>query len=215
MPTSMTFTSLLVDLRRYCERGDSTDPDVFDQLPRLINNAEREIAKDIKLQGFIRNVTSDLVIGTSVYQKPDRWRETISMNFGIGSDQNQRVDLFPRSYEYCNSYWPNRNLRAQPEFYADYNYSHWLIIPTPSQGYPWEINYYEMPALLDDSNQTNWLTDYDPTLLLYRSLLECQPFLKKDERIATWQQMYQSSLQAVNLQDIEKVVDRSTTRQKA
>ena len=101
MPTAMTFTSLLTDLRQYLERGTSVDTTVFEQLPRLINLAERDIARKLKIQGFINVVTSAMAAGTSVYAKPDRWRDTISINFGIGAANNQRTPLFPRSYEYC------------------------------------------------------------------------------------------------------------------
>ena len=55
MAYAMTFASLQVDLRRYLERGFTLadDPYVYEQLPRLINMAERRIARDLKIQGFI------------------------------------------------------------------------------------------------------------------------------------------------------------------
>lgn len=212
MPTMLTFTSLQEDMRRYLERGSVTDTEVYLQLPRLINMAERAIAQELKFQGFINVVTSTLVQGTSVYAKPDRWRETVSMNFGTGDDQNTRVFLYPRSYEYSREVFPNSDSQAQPLFYADYNYTHWLVTPTPDDNYPWEIVYYQQPPFLDDSNQTNWLTDYAPNALLYRCLLEAEPFLKNDERLPVWQQLYAQSMSALNTQDLQKIVDRSATR---
>lgn len=210
-----TFTSLQTDMRRYLERGEVTDETVYLQLPRLINLAEREIAKRLKIQGFINNLTSSLVAGTSTYAKPDRWRETISMEFGTGEDNNERRLIFPRSYEYCRNYWPNSNLREVPEFYADYNYSWWLIVPTPVAIYPWQINYYQQPPYLDAVNQTNWLSDFAPSTLLYRCLLEATPFLKNDARIPTWEKMYESSIQSLSGEDLQKIIDRTTTRQEA
>src|SRR6267154_4819030 len=128
MPTAMTFNSLLADVQAYIERGTAVDPTVLNQLPTLINDAEREIARELKIQGFIAAVTSVLTAGTSVYAKPDRWRETISMNFGNGTPGNFviRTSLYPRAYEYCRQYWPNEALTALPVYYADYNYSNWL-----------------------------------------------------------------------------------------
>lgn len=213
MAAAMTYNSLLEDMRRYLERGEVTDPVVFEQLPRLINLAERAIVTELKILGMVNVVTSTLVAGVSVYAKPDRWRDTISMNFGTGLDQNTRVQVYPRAYEYCRMYWPNSDSRDVPEFYADYGYTHWLIVPTPTINYPWEINYYQQLPYLEDSNQTNWLTNYQPNLLLYRALLEATPFLKNDERIPTWQNMYEANKNAVNLQDLQKIIDRSTTRQ--
>lgn len=215
MPEVLTFTSLQEDMRRYLERGALVDTQVYEQLPRLINLAERAIAREIKVQGFINVVTSTLTQGTSVYAKPDRWRDTISMTFGTGLAQNTREPLYARSYEYCRAYWPDSDEQALPLFYSDYNYTHWLIAPTPDDDYPWEIVYYQQPPLLDASNETNWLTDYAPNALLYRSLLEATPFLKNDERIPVWSQMYQQAMATLNTEDIKKITDRAATRQEA
>lgn len=210
MAENMTYTSLLVDLRRYLERGYTQDETVYAQLPRLITLAERAIAEKLKILGFQEVVTSDLTAGTSVYAKPDRWRETVSMQAGV-----TRQQIFPRSYEYCRTYWPLETERDVPEFYCDYGYSHWLIVPTPVATIPWEITYYQLPPLLGETVQTNWLTDYAPNALLYRALLEATPFLKNDERIQTWQGMYEEALASMNITDLKKVVDRNVTRQGA
>lgn len=212
MPTAMTFTSLQEDVRRYLERGYVEDTTVYEQLPRLINLAERAIATELKFQGFINVVTSSFVAGTSVYQKPDRWRQTISFNFGTGENNNTRNQLFARSYEYCRAYWPDSTERSAPLFYSDYDYEHWLITPTPDAAYPFECLYYQQPPLLDDTTQTNWLTDYAPNALLYRTLLETTPFLKNDERIPTWSAMYGQMVQAIGTQDLQKITDRAATR---
>jgi hypothetical protein len=215
MAQAMTFTSLKEDIRRYLERGSPPDTQVFEQIPRLIALAERAIAEDLKIQGFIEVLTQNLQPGVSVYQKPDRWRDTVSMQFGTGLTLNTRTPLFARAYEYCRAYWPDSAERSVPEFYADYDYYHWLIVPTPDAAYPWEISVYQQPALLDDVNQTNWLTDYMPNALLYRSLVESEPFLKEDERINIWRELYQERIGAVNVQDLKKIVDRSTARTEA
>lgn len=212
MPESQNFTSLKEDIRRYIERGSPNDPTVFSQIPRLINQAERAIATQLKVQGFNQVVTATLTAGTSVYPKPDRWRSTVSMNYGSGGDDNERRQLFTRAYEYCRKYWPNSSLKAAPKYYADYQFTHWLIAPTPDQDYPWEISYYEMPALLDASNETNWLTDFSPNMLLYRALLEAAPFLGEDSRIGTWQKFYDDQVNTVTQQDVKKIVDRNSVR---
>lgn len=210
MPTAMTFTNLQEDVRGYIERGGVSDPTVFAQLPRLINLAERSIAERLKILGFVNVVTANLVAGTSVYAKPDRWRETISMVC-----QNVRTPLFARSYEYARSYWPDPAQRATPEFYSDYNYENWLIVPTPIATIPWEILYYQQPPLLDAANQTNWLTDFAPSALLFRSLIETYAFLKDTARMAEVQPLYEEAVGRLSVNDIKKVVDRNVTRQGA
>ncbi len=217
MPQAMTFSSLKTDVQRYLERGSSsaTDPLVYEQIPKLINLAERRIARDIKIQGFQTVVTTTMTTNVCVMPKPDRWRETISINIGTGDLNNKRKTLYTRSYEYCRAYWPDQTQVAEPTFYADYDYKHWLFASTPDEDHPVEIVYYELPPLLDDEMQQNWLTNFAPNALLYGSLLEATPFLKNDERIPTWQQFYQMSIESLNVEDIKKIVDRSTTRQEA
>lgn len=214
MAYTMTFNSLLVDLRRYLERGFTLadDPYVYEQLPRLINMAERRIARDLKVQGFIVAVTTNFTNGVSTYQKPDRWRDTISITVKSGT---QMIPVFTRSYEYCRNYWPDDTQTGQPQFYADYDYTHWLVVPTPNATYQAEILYYQLPELLDDTHQTNWLTEYAPNLLLYAALLEATPFLKNDERIQTWQNYYQAAANALNTEDLKKILDRDAVRTEA
>lgn len=217
MAQTMTFTTLQEDIRRYLERGATyaSDPVVYEQIPRLINLAERRISRELKIQGFINVVTGTLTVGQSVYSKPDRWRDTVSVNIGTGNQNNTRKVLFSRAYEYLISYWPDRSQTDEPIFYSDYDYDHWLIAPTPDAEYPFEILYYELPPLLDDVVQTNWLTEYAPQLLLYGSLLEATPFLKNDERINVWQQMYDRAAAMLNGEDLAKILDRSAVRKEA
>ena len=217
MATTMTFTTLQEDVRRYLERGNSyaSDPVVYEQIPRLINLAERRISRELKVQGFINVVTGTFAVGQAVYPKPDRWRDTVSVNIGTGAQNNTRKVVFSRAYEYLLSYWPDRTATEEPIFYSDYDYSHWLIAPTPDAEYPFEILYYEIPPLLDDVVQTNWLTEYAPQLLLYGSLLEATPFLKNDERIPVWQSMYDRAAAMLNGEDLAKILDRSAVRKEA
>ena len=217
MATTLTFTTLQEDVRRYLERGSTfaSDPVVYEQIPRLINLAERRIARELKIQGFINVVTGTLQTGVSVYAKPDRWRDTVSINIGTGVQNNTRKMLFTRAYEYLLRYWPDRTATSQPLFYADYDYTHWLYAPTPDADYPFEVLYYELPPLLDDVVQTNWLTEYAPQLLLYGTLLEATPFLKNDERIPVWQSMYDRAAAMLNGEDLAKILDRSSVRKEA
>ena len=217
MAQTMTFSTLQQDVQRYLERGASlaADPVVYEQIPRLINLAERRIARELKVQGLINVVTGTLQAGQSVYPKPDRWRDTVSMNIGTGASSNTRTQLFTRSYEYLRRYWPDSTQTDTPNFYGDYDYTHWLVAPTPDVAYPFEILYYELPPLLDDVVQSNWLTEYAPQLLLYATLLEATPFLKNDERIGTWQSMYDRAAQMLNGEDLAKILDRNSVRKEA
>ena len=207
---TMTYESLLVDVRRYLERGFTAESDaiVYDQLPRLVTLGERRISRELKITGFIRAVTTPLSPSVAVYLKPDRWRDTVSMTV-------DGQPIFGRSYEYLRYYWPDEAQTGTPEFYADYDYQHWLIVPTPTTAQTLEILYYEQPRFLGEDFQTNWVTEYAPDALLYATLLEAAPFLKNDERIQTWQAMYDRAAQALNGEDLKRILDRTATRSEA
>lgn len=213
MATTTTFDTLQQDLRAYLERGSaSADAIVTAQLPRLINLGERRCAQELKVLGFIEVLTSVMNPGNAVYPKPDRWRRTVSINFGTGVGYNTRTPLFSRAYEYVRAFWPDETQVAQPKFYADYDYNNWLFGATPDMPYPFEVLADMQPPLLDEENQTNWLTDIVPNLLLYASLLECTPFLKNDERIPVWQQLYDRAAGMVSGEDVARILGRGAVR---
>ena len=217
MTTTTTFTTLKSDVEAYLERGSTAaaDPVFVAQIPRIINLAERRIAREMKVQGLLNVVTTAMTVSQSVYPKPDRWRDTVSINIGTGTSNTTRTILFPRSYEYMRTYWPDESLTDTPLFYSDYDYDNWLFLPTPDDTYPMEILYYELPPLLDDTTQTNWLTEFAPELLLYATLLEASLFLKDESRIALWQPNYDRALQMLNGEDMQKILDRSVRRSEA
>lgn len=210
MSYTMTYDSLLTDVRNYLERGFTAESDsiVYEQIPRLITLGERRISRELKIQGFVRAVQTTLAVGVSTYDKPDRWRDTISMEVN-------GVIIFARAYEFLRAYWPDPSSLATPEFYADYDYRHWLIVPTPVAASTLDIIYYEQPRFLGDDFQTNWLTAYAPDVLLYATMLEAAPFLKNDDRVQVWQTMYDRAAQALDGEDLKRILDRSSNRTEA
>lgn len=220
MPTTVNFTSLLNDMSVYLERGGSatTDTTVFNQLPRLINAAERKLCQDLKLLGQIETLVDNpagLQSSNPIVTKPDRWRQTISMVYGTGTNQNTRTPLFARSKEYCESYWPDQSVsdaNNPPRFYAEADYQHWLISPTPDQDYPLIVTAYFQPPLLDSTNQNNFWTEYTPNALLYGALVEATPFLKDDSRLTVWTGMWQQEMATLGAQDLQRVLDRAAVR---
>lgn len=199
MPEAMTYSSLVEDVQNYCERSD--DPFV-NQIPRFIMMAENRIASEAKPLGFLRVVEGNL--DGNVLKKPARWRKTKSFALVNGI---KRWYLMDRSYEFCRSYAPNAATAGEPRYYADYDYEHFFIAPTPDLQYYFELQYYERPAPLSEINQTNWTTQYAPQLLLYATLMEAMPFLKTSERIPEFQGLYDRALAAVSKEDMERAID--------
>lgn len=198
----MTYDSLVENISSYLER---TDTATLDKIPLFIMLAEQIIASEIKFLGNLTVNTAFMVNGTAIIPKPARWHKTVSMNVLVNGEK-QPVLL--RKYEYLREYWPDATQTGVPKFYSDYDYTHWLVAPTPDAAYPFEVLYYQRLQPLDSSNQSNWLTEYAPQALLYGSLLQAMPFLKNDDRIPIWQAQYQQIMQTLKSEDQQRLADR-------
>lgn len=262
------------------------DVNIIAQIPNYIYLAEIKLARLPKNLGYKKVITGLLTEGIAVYAKPNRWRATVSMNYGsgnsmevitrqsfsgtrtigfalahsfeagdtisvvnVGTDydgtgliitdltstsityvqgsssesptastghvttsQNSVNWLLPRGYELSRQYWPDDSKTDNPKYYSDYDYNHWLLVPTPSQNGPFEVIYYEQPMPLSDSNQQNWFTEFAPDALYYGSLIEASIYLKNDDRVATWQGMYDQAVSAMNGEAQGRISDAATTR---
>lgn len=198
----MTYTSLVENIQSYLERDDTA---TVDKIPLFIMLAEQIIASQIKFLGNLTVNTSTMTASTSIIDKPARWHKTVSMNITVSGE---RQPVLLRKYEYLREYWPNATSTGTPVFYSDYDYTHWLVAPTPDAAYAFEVLYYERIQPLDSANQTNWFTIYAPQALLYGSLLQAMPFLKNDERMTMWKANYDQIMQTLMAEDKLRIGDR-------
>ena len=201
----MTYDSLVENIQSYLNR---TDTATLEKIPLFIMLAEQIIASQIKFLGNLTVNTSTMTANQPIIDKPARWHKTVSMNVTVDGD-HQPVLL--RKYEYLREYWPDATATGAPVYYGDYDYTHWLVAPTPDIAYTFEVLYYERIQPLDSSNQTNWFTIYAPQALLYGSLLQSMPFLKNDERMPMWQQNYDLIMQTLKTEDTQRIGDRQAS----
>jgi hypothetical protein len=201
----MTYDSLVENIQSYLDR---TDADTLAKIPLFIMLAEQTIASQIKFLGNLTVQASTMTIGQPIIDKPARWHKTVSMNI-TANGQKQPVLL--RKYEYLREYAPDAAVTGVPAYYGDYDYTHWLVAPSPASAYEFEVLYYERLQPLDSSNQTNWFTTYAPQALLYGSLMQAMPYLKNDERMPMWQQNYDLIIQTLKAEDVQRIGDRQAT----
>jgi len=197
----MTYDDLTSTVLQYLERKDVA---VVNAIPTFISLAEFEIAQEIKTLGQLQVVESTMTAGNPVLQKPARWRKTVSMNVSVAGVYQP---VYLRKYEYLKNYWPDNTKTDIPLFYADTDWDHWYLAPTPTLAYNFECLYYERIAPLSSTNQTNWLTQNAPNAMLFGTLLQAMPFLKNDQR-TIFQQKYTEALQALKAEDVARVGDR-------
>ena len=197
----MTYDSLTSTVLQYLERKDVA---VVDAIPTFISLAEFEIAQEIKTLGQLQVAQATMTANNSLLQKPSRWRKTVSMSVTVAG---KKQPVYLRKYEYLKNYWPDADQTDVPLYYADTDWEHWYIAPTPNLAYAFEVLYYERIAPLSSANQTNWLTQNAPNAMLFGTLLQAMQFLKNDQR-TVFQQKYTEALQALKAEDVARVGDR-------
>jgi len=205
----LTYNSLTQQIINYLERDDSI---INSGIDVWIKFAHDRIARDSNTQIFEVYVSSNFTPGLPVMAKPARWLNTITFNYGTGTNNNTVNPILLRSYEFNRLYWPDDSQTAPPKYYADYGYSNWLISPTPDQAYPFELAYEEVPQVIDSTYQTNYLTQYMPEILFKAVLLEAMLELKNDERIQVVEAEYVKMISSWNAKNELRKTDRYYTR---
>jgi len=197
----MTYDSLTSSVLQYLERSDTA---VVNAIPTFISLAEFEISQEIKTLGQLQIAESNMTASNAILQKPARWRKTVSMSVTVAG---KKQPVYLRKYEYLKNYWPDASQTSIPEYYADTDWEHWYIAPTPNQAYAFEVLYYERISPLSSANQTNWLTQNAPNAMLFGTLLQAMQFLKNDQR-TIFQQKYTEALRSLKTEDVARVGDR-------
>lgn len=204
---TLTYTSLSKQLISYTERVD--DAAFAAQIPYIIMMAENRIATDLKQQGFQSVVDGKFTASSSgaSFAKPAYWRETISFNYLDPVLGWQPLRL--RSLEYLKNFWPLQSSLGAPRFYADYNFTNFLVAPSPGTAYPFELVYYARLDPLSSDNQTNWLTVNAPQCLMYAALLEAYIWTKNTAKVAEFQSHYDNAKGGLMQETAERLGDRT------
>ncbi len=206
MPFTLTYDSLLTTVADYLERDD-----INARIPTFIMLAEKKCSRILKAQLSQIAVTDTLTLNNPVVVKPQRWVETISFTI---ETPDGIVVLKERSRETIQTMYPILTDTAAPKYYAEWQENYYYLGPTPDDAYPFELIIYQQPPGLDINQQTNYLTDNAPDLLLYSTLLEAEGYLKNDERLPVWKAARDEILEQYGVLDTRRQSDRQQNTKK-
>jgi len=92
--------------------------------------------------------------------------------------------------------------QGRPVFYT-LRANEFEFAPKADSAYTVQMLYYFKPEALSDSTASNeFLANY-PDALLYGSLIEAEPYLMNDARVATWANLYNQAVSRINISDEE------------
>lgn len=223
-----TYNKLTEQITAYANKKNSAD--FIAAIPFFIAMGQERIWRDLKTLGFesVEEIKA-MEANKAIIEKPRLWNETLSIIYGdTDSPFNKSKVLFPRSYEFCINYWPNANISDSdnpPLFYADHQliqgggdgspYEGIFISPTPDKAYMYQITYLtRVNPINNDGVNTNILTDHYPDLLFYSCFLEALIYLKDDQRMAVYQDLYKGALNSANELTNDRYTDRGVRRDK-
>lgn len=219
MSSVLTYDKLEEQIMNYLNR---TDEATLNTIPTFVLFAQDRISRDCKILGVQSYYTSNFTPGQSIVPKPANWLNTLSCSAGEEeiiypapvTPEYKRKQILLRSYEFCNMYWPNRALTGFPKYFSDYQINHWIFVPTPELAYPFEICFMGMVPYLDKTNQTNWFTQFAPSVLFRACMLEAMIYLQNDSKVAEWTQLYEESRHGLMNEDSMRITDRYSDRRK-
>jgi hypothetical protein len=185
-----TFAGLKATIADYLNRDDLTAI-----IPSFITIAEAKFNRKLRTRQMIKRAEGQ--IETAFFTYPADWLQ--AKEFQLNTNPIVRLQFVTEAYG--DELKANRYVSiGQPAYYTITG-TQLEFIPAPDSTYSAELTYYAKIPALSDANTSNWLLAYAPDLYLYGALLEAAPYLKDDERLAVWSQMYINSLGDIEVAD--------------
>ena len=190
---SFTFDSLKTAIQDYQETSETT---FVNNLPVFIKEAEERILKNIELPVFRKNVTGTAAADNTYLATPTDFLAPYSL--AVISSSEYEYLLF-KHVTFIRSYTPNPATTGTPKYYALFDDNTFILAPTPSTNFTFELHYKFRPASLTEGAEsgTTWLSENAPDALLYGALVEAATFLKTPEEAARYDQRFAQAVAAL------------------
>lgn len=185
-----TFAGLKTTIADYLNRDDLTAI-----IPTFITLAEAKLNRKLRVRQMLKRATAS--VDSQYFAYPADWLQ--AKEFQLNTNPIVRLQFVTEAYG--DELKANNYVAASKPGYYTIIGTQLEVIPTPDATYTGELTYYAKIPALSDSNTSNWLLAYAPDLYLYGALTEATPYLKDDERLGTWGQLYTNSLSDIEIAD--------------
>lgn len=184
-----TYSELQTSVADFLNRDDLTTI-----IPDFITMAEAKF--DRELRHWRMETRSTATLDSQYSAIPDQFLEPVRLS--LLNDTTSTMELVG-TWAIADLRAKSANRTGKPEFYAILDGSI-EVQPTPDGSYNLEMVYYSAIDKLSASNTTNWLLDTHPDAYLYGALLHSAPYLQEDNRVQVWAALYQSAIDAINME---------------
>ena len=185
----ISYDDLVTNIRNYTE----TDSNVLSTavLENIILNSQYRIMRDVPIDADRVQQTGNLVVGQETINAPAGalFIRGIQVYDSTSATTGANVWLEKKDVTYLQEYVPSTESakRGQPKYYAMYGGAtgntdttsgRIFVAPVPDQTYSFRVHFNKMPATLESSNQSNYISLNFPNGLLYCCLSEAYGYLK-------------------------------------
>ena len=185
-----TFTELKDAIADWLDRSDLTA-----RIPDFITLAEARLNRDLRIRPMEVRSSMETTSGQRYFNLPGGYLQMRNMQMNttpITPLEYITPEMLDRLYGSSTTGKPRAYTLIGDEI---------QLAPIPDSDYTVEMAFYEKFTALGDGTSgtvtTNWLTTNAPDILLYGALLEAEPFIKNDERIALWLNAYSSAVKKI------------------
>lgn len=185
------FATLSTAVGDFLNRSDLT---TF--VPNFIQNAESTLYKKLRIRAMENALSVTTASGVAAVPTSPAYLE---LKYAYVNN-SPIVPLTKLTSQQLYSMFTTRSGGNVPR-YISVEATNFIFGPFPTDGLTIKGIYYGRLTALGAGNTTNWFTANAPDLLLYGALLEAEPFLVGDQRIATWNALYQRAYNAVDSEE--------------
>jgi hypothetical protein len=195
-----------------------TDSGYLTALPNIIDDAEQRLYRELDLLSTMVTATG-LLTGSRKFTLP-----TASGVFVVVEEMNAitpagttnpelgtRVPLLPVSKEYLDVVYPGDAGAGVPSYFAPISQQDWILGPWPDAGYTLEVVGTIRPAALSASNQTTFLSQYLPDVMLAAALVFSAGYQQNfsamgdnPAQAVTWESHVKTLIDSAKVEEIRK-----------
>lgn len=187
MAVITSYSTLVTAVQDYLARGDLS---TF--VPNFVQNCEQRFYRSPKNWGKWMEQSLSSTISSSVIAVPSDYLQ-LRVAYVNGSPSS-RLEFV--SLEQLYGRFPRGSDTGIPQWIAR-DGTNFVFGPAPDSDYTIKGSYFGKPTALRSyagDAAAHWLILNAPDLLLYGALLEAEPFIKNDSRMAVWSAMYAAAV---------------------
>jgi hypothetical protein len=187
------YASLVQTVADWLHR-DNTSTDLGNFVPTFVQLAQERIYRELRVAEM--EETFSTAISSGVIAVPTGYIEL--KNAYIDATPIQKLQKKDAEWIYRN--YPTRSSDSTPKFIGREK-TNFIFGPYPDSTYTVKGTYYKQLTSLSGSNTSNWLITDAPSLILFASLCEAEPYLMNDPRMTLWEQKYRETRDRLQNQD--------------